>query len=468
MLTTGARDPDTGNILDSLGHECLRQLRAELAASYPVVRPRALVRIARRLGRSVFPPGFFVSGSLEDRSRSGPLAKLRSANTHQDGTATDWHPLFSSSFYLLVNPDVALAGASPWLHYQAFGRIEGRSPHPLLDPHLIGEATPLYRSEQAIDEYLANRDTWFANPSPYVDIGNFVVHGNWDGSTHPLVQLVTQQSDGPWINRRLLAVDSTSDSLRNAKLVAAGYLLTGAEGRSRLAETRYYRPSPSAPEGAGDYVVIPGHTLAFDGRELSRLGTQVVSPDSTAVRLEEGTVVALSGASIKTDRLIVLTGPASFATLNSLVLEARAGASIAPASRAQETALRQIRRDLNCPKVTVLEYGRQVIVKAGTAETRAHAAVEVEECDLISISAPHGIAVVLPISARRRATGDHELRTLLSQGASLCLVDENGLNSWLPIIQNRREALVDVSLIDDVASFVDEASIRRLQPWRRI
>ena len=54
----------------------------------------------------------------------------------------DPHPLFSSSFYLEGNPDVAAAGVNPLAHYLATGGFEGRDPHPYFDSSFYLEGNP--------------------------------------------------------------------------------------------------------------------------------------------------------------------------------------------------------------------------------------------------------------------------------------------------------------------------------------
>ena len=54
----------------------------------------------------------------------------------------DPHPLFSSSFYLESNPDVAEAGVNPLAHYLERGAREGRDPHPLFDSSFYLQSNP--------------------------------------------------------------------------------------------------------------------------------------------------------------------------------------------------------------------------------------------------------------------------------------------------------------------------------------
>jgi hypothetical protein len=445
--------------------ECLEELRSELTASYPAVSARALIRIARQRGLEHFPPGFLVPGRLRDRSARGPRAFLSSLTGRDERMRQHGHPLFSSDFYRLMNRDVAASSVSPWAHYQVFGRAEGRSPHPLLDHATLAAALPGVLKPHVFDEYLANPAYWFADPSPYVDVGNFVVRGDWDGVTHPFVQL-SHQLEGPWVHRRLMLIDAGTEQRARARLVGAAYLLTRDGGRSRLGRLETWSTN-SVVAMSDQLTVVPGFLLAQDHAELRRIGNAVLSPDSTLVRLREESIGLVAGEAVRTDHLIFMAGTRGFEELGSIIRDGR-GAVIAPHDRAQEIALRQLRRDLGEPTVRVLEYGVQVRVTA--AEVSVFEAAEVPATpewswdDSVPASS---IAVVLRLEQRRRSTGDQALRRALSAGAALCLVDGSGLNSWLPVIQHRPVVLTDPSLLDDVASFVNRTSLRLLPATRR-
>lgn len=89
-------------------------------------------------------------------------------------------PLFDQKFYLARYPDVARAGADPWLHYLMHGAAEQRKPHALFDPvyYLIqrpesgaqetsAEADPLLHFMQA------DHGNW-ANPHPLFDCNAYL------------------------------------------------------------------------------------------------------------------------------------------------------------------------------------------------------------------------------------------------------------------------------------------------------
>ncbi|GAB0117043.1 glycosyltransferase [Acidisoma sp. 7E03] len=54
----------------------------------------------------------------------------------------DPNPFFSTSWYLLQNPDVLEAGINPLHHYVLFGQREGRNPHPNFDLHFYVNQQP--------------------------------------------------------------------------------------------------------------------------------------------------------------------------------------------------------------------------------------------------------------------------------------------------------------------------------------
>src|SRR5208337_4203333 len=51
-------------------------------------------------------------------------------------------PLFDSEWYLRRNPDVAINGVNPVLHYLLYGAREGRAPGPLFDGSAYLKANP--------------------------------------------------------------------------------------------------------------------------------------------------------------------------------------------------------------------------------------------------------------------------------------------------------------------------------------
>jgi len=189
------------------------------------------------------------------------------------------------------------------------------------------------------------------------------------------------------------------------------------------------------------------------------------TPDTSAIRLAEETLSVVSGPAISAGQLVYTMGPLPKAQLVAIVDGAAARTVVAPWSAAQETALRQLRRDRAAARrVEVLPYGSQVRVT--TKELRVEQVTATESSPAWNweeaVTPPNEIAFVLPEPSRKRSTGEPRMRAALAGGAGLCLVDDKGLNTWLPILQSRSVLVVDPSLLDDVASFVDAGTIRVL------
>ena len=180
---------------------------------------------------------------------------------------------FSSAYYLAVNPDVATAGASAWLHYQVYGRPEGRSPHPLFDTDFLAASMPGVRREDVIDEYVTCPARWVLDPGPYVDCLRFMLEGEWDGYTNPLQQIVSHYLGGPWIHHRLLLIDAASDSQARARLRGACALLTSNAPGSRFVEVKFWalahgKEFLASTEHETLCTVIPGYFLGANDREI--------------------------------------------------------------------------------------------------------------------------------------------------------------------------------------------------------
>ena len=449
-----------------MDRDVLRELRDELKSSYPTVDARSLLRILGKHGRGEFPGGFLVGGSVADRSAAGARAILSSANRPGKPAKVPWHPLFSTPFYLAMNPDVARASVSPWLHYQVFGRAEGRSPHPLIDTRYLNAWLGTTARGDVVDEYLGSPLFWPAEPSPYVDSEKFMLSGRWDGTTNPLLQIVTEYPDDPWIHRRLMLVDSASRAPTAARMASIGFLLTRSAGAlSEIATwTADERESPTST----NFTVVPGFFLGSDGHRLYSAAADVVSADSTVVSLGTESVSVVTGARSTADELVFVTGHVDHDRLRALVASTNIATLVAPVSYAQEIALRQLRRDLGNTKLTVLEAGKQAQVTASRLRFEESSPAASPPADWQWGGAqPESVAVVLAEAHRRRTTGDPRLRSLLTSGAALCLVGREGVNTWLPVVQSRARVVVDPSLLDVVGAFVpaEKLSILPSSGW---
>ena len=127
--------------------QALVALHRKAARSRPRRRNR-LARGAERLllrlgapGRTVIlaRSGLWAAGG----GLRGRLSAWRSMLNHvRGGAAAGAQPpaLIGHDFYLQHYPDVASLGTAPLLHYLTAGAAEGRTPHPLFDPHFYAAA----------------------------------------------------------------------------------------------------------------------------------------------------------------------------------------------------------------------------------------------------------------------------------------------------------------------------------------
>ena len=89
-------------------------------------------------------------------------------------------PLFDKKFYLARYPDVAAAGADPWLHYLTHGAAERRKPNPLFDPNYYLAQRPdagageLEAKTDPLMHFVQARNNNRVNPHPLFDCESYL------------------------------------------------------------------------------------------------------------------------------------------------------------------------------------------------------------------------------------------------------------------------------------------------------
>ncbi|TFC01228.1 hypothetical protein [Cryobacterium mannosilyticum] len=452
--------------------DCLRSLRRELTTSYPEVRVDALFRILNASRLSEFPEGFLLDAPAADTSPLGARSLLSNAADGVLARQVDWHPLFSSQYYDGANPDVASAGVSPWLHYHVHGRAEGRSPHPLIDSSYLAMSISGVSRGEVIDEYLMSPKLWVFDTSPYVDCQKFVLYGNWDGQSNPLLQIVQSHLTSRWVSRRLMIVDASSDSEARSRMLASTLLLSTNEPRSRLSSIRYWKTKEAEDPTFGDqteYTVVPGFFLGAHDHEIRSTASVTMSPDSSVIRLPSEFASIAAGSRSTADSLVWLTGPMSNAELRVVAMNRCGHLVLAPHSAEQAIALKAIVSEL--PNVRVLEYGVQTRVVSGelSFEGESRPEIHVAEWDWSSDTDLWQVAIVIPQAHGQ--VNDARFRRALEAGAALCILGPQGLAAWLPVIQSRTLVVVEPTLVELVEGFVDPGVLRLLPgregigPW---
>ncbi len=450
---------------DSQDLACLREIRLAMTASYPLVPVFRIAKILRKFGQKRFPAGLL----LESSSRRAGLGMLIRAQIPRFARSINWHPLFDSAAYLVLNPDVAAGGRSPWLHYQVFGRMEGRSPHPFVDVRLLAASMPGVPLGEVVDQYLAVPELWTLDTSPYVDCQRFLLSGLWDGVTNPLVQVVKSHRGGAWIHHRLMLIDTTIDDPITARQVAVATLVAKKGVSARFNDLLLWRPVNTAPPSGvsrDDYTVVPGFFLGAHGVILASTPQQIVSEDFTMIQLSGEYVSLVAGAHFRADLLLYLSGSVSREELSGLLLSTSGSLIVAPSSRQQQRAAEELLRINGDTSTRILEFGAQARVTSSKVQVRAPSEITVPAPDWVHVSGAEArkIAFVIGETALEMALQNPSIRTAVGNGAAICPVKSADVAIWEPLLRTR-DVIVTVSeMVPALRGFVDDSSLRVLTP----
>ncbi|MBX3094053.1 MAG: hypothetical protein KF680_05860 [Cryobacterium sp.] len=452
---------DTSAHLLETEPEVLRAIRNELRSSYPLIKPWKISRIARKAGLLRFPLGLMIPGSTS-AGGDGERALMRLLLSALRRRPLTIHALFDPTYYRIANPDLAGSRVPEWLHYQVFGRAEGRSPHPLLSVSTLADHMPGVPVVEVIDEYLGDSQWWSCAPSPYVDTEQFVARGPWDGRTHPFLQIVEQHMNQPWVRTDLLQIDSSStDSTDNRSGLAAAVVLMDIGARRYGVSTPATRwPVGRVPSSAepGLYRVVPGSFIARDGTAEAFTGApRGRSLDGTAFLLATEAVMRKPTETITVERLVMLQPQISRDRLVSVLHSSSGSVAIGVSSRSQESVLDLILQEPGMPSGTVLPWGRQTAVSC-----REFVALESESTTDLPIyesrddgSPPSTTALVLMATDRDRLQTDSRMRELLERGVRLCLVVDDDLRPWHHVLTSSRRVIVERALAGTVSLLID-------------
>ena len=456
---------------DSEELACLHEIRLAMTTSYPLVPVFRIAKILRKFGQKRFPAGLL----LESTSRGAGLSVLFRAQIPRLSRRINWHPLFDSAAYLVLNPDVAAGGRNPWLHYQVFGRTEGRSPHPFVDVQLLAASMPGVPLGEVFDHYLALPALWTLDTSPYVDCQRFVLSGLWNGVTNPLAQLVKSHRGGAWIHDRLMLIDTAIEDPTIARQVAVATLIAKNGPSARFNDVALWRRSNAASSSGisdasdvsgGDYTVVPGFFLGAGGIILASPPQQLVSEDFTMLQLDGEYVGLVAGAHFRADRFLYLSGSLSREELRKLLLPDKGSVVVAPSSRQQQRAAERLLRFAAPTSTRILEYGMQAHV--ASPHLQVHPASEpmapTPEWFCASGSDARNIAFVVGEKSLELALQNPSIRKAVDDGAAICPVKSTDIANWEPLLRTR-EIIVTVSeLIPALRGFVDDSALRLLAP----
>ena len=424
---------------------CVDAVRAQIAGrGAKRISTRALVRIGKQYGLGRFPEALLIEGRFDDTSASGATAALKSALRSTSIGSPDPHPLFSRTFYLWGNPDVARAGMLPWLHYQQHGYREGRSPHPLLDADYITQWAATVPRSEAIDRYLRDPVMWTIDTSPYVDCQKYVLRGGWSGTSSPLGEIVGGGATERWVQSRLIAIDSEFREATPEARIGVLFLLTRNRPRSLFSPITMWKPaaqntdSPPIgnPEVGGPYTLVPGFFLGSQGVELWSDPNLALSEDLSVIRYSKGFVGLEVGDSVTVDELRFVGGTLRHEDLLEVVSPLQGTLAISPASWAQECALRYLVDRAGTESVTILPWGRQLRVNAGSIRLIEGAANSMPswswpDCD------PRDVVFVDAGPLGATCAAEPQVSEWLRRGAAILLIDEASMQRWVSAFVER-------------------------------
>lgn len=404
----------------------LSELRAELRRSYPLLNPWRLTRIARKYRMRRFPPGLLVDGSTR-LGGAAERALCRVLLSSVSNRPFDPHPLMHSGFYRAANPDLAGSRVPPWLHYQVFGRDEGRSPHPFINVESLQLKVPSVPLGSLVDEYLGDPNNWVVEPSPYVDVVPFMVQGPWDRVTNPLTQIAAKHAVQPWVRWDLMYIDSAAPEDRGEELTTALLLLAPGLRRRGAATVveRWIGGNPEFSSFFSEVRVVPGLLVGRDGvfRKLANAKDGWL-PDGSG-RVSERMAVLRRSPSVHRGRIhLILDGYVDRADLFDAIERLERPLVISPSSR----LLYRYLLDTFGDAIQVLEPGRQYRVWA-----TAHLFLDAPERPLSSgddWDSDGGVAIVVTESESQVILPSTEVDALVGAGARLCVISGSGFRIW--------------------------------------
>lgn len=350
-------EPDLAETL-----QAVREVRAHLRTTFPLVDHVAVHRILSTHGILRYPDALMLvqpRGVVVPKRKGWRRAPQEPSPRPRKGRPL---PYFSEAYYRLANADLRHLDLPMILHWQLHGRPEGRSPHPFIDIGWLSDQIPDALPGEVMDVYLTDRTQWLASPSRYVETEAFMLSGPWDGTTHPLLQILRDYPVEPWLRGRLGVIDlaEAADHLQ----IAAGVLAARNPGLAQLSSFSVFERSDAHGESdlrPGSFRVVPGFLLARDDRVISAPGDDVLSDDGTAVRSDKDVVVLDTRDVVACNKLVFVTSALDEAVLERVARSAAPDMLIAPFDMAQQEHLERV-------GVGTLRHSRQLTVKAEVVE----------------------------------------------------------------------------------------------------
>jgi hypothetical protein len=352
--------------------------------------------------------------------------------------------IFSREYYLAAHPDVATAGLDAWHHFSNHGFLEGLSPSPYIDPSYMADLVGVPLREVLLEAF-SNTEHWTTNTSPYVDIQSFVINGPWDGSSHPLLQIVEgSHTIPPWV-RFSTAFSDLPSIPETAQRKVAISLLSHMNGQnfksSQVKDILQVEESITNLDFESEEEVncIPGFHVVVKGRSYS-LDTDnaVLSPDKTAIRHGRRITVSKQGEYLRFNSLLLVPRQLNYEDALVWLNTVRDSTVLIPASEDQEYLLRHCINIMGIKKVSTLVFGTQTRIICKKFVIGVWLKSKQRKNYRKRDNFRRRSVVIIAESNHDLAKNIEKASRIIGTGASVCISTNVYVSLWLPLLSQKK------------------------------
>jgi hypothetical protein len=352
--------------------------------------------------------------------------------------------IFSREYYLAVHPEVATAGVDAWHHFSNHGFFEGRSPSPYIDPSYMADLIGVPLRDLFLEAF-SNKEHWTTNTSPYVDIQNFVINGPWDGSRHPLLQIVEDfHTISPWV-RFSTAFSDLPSMPEKAQRILAISLLSQMNSNSfkfsRVMDMLQVEDSITnlGFESEEEVNCIPGFHVAAKGLSYSLDNDNaVLSPDKSSIRYGGRISISKQGDYLRFSSLLLVPRQLNYEDALVWLKTVRDNTALIPASEDQEHLLRHCLNELGINNVSTLVFGAQTTVVCKKIVIGVWIKSKQRKSYRKRDNLRRSSVAVIAESNHQLAKNIERVSRIIGRGASVCVSTNVYVPLWLPLLSQKK------------------------------
>ena len=352
--------------------------------------------------------------------------------------------LFSREYYLAANPDVANTGLDAWHHFSNHGYFEGRSPSPYIDPSYMADLVGVDLRDVFLEAF-SKKENWTTNTSPYVDIQNFVINGPWDGSSHPLLQIVEESHTiSPWVRFSTAFSDLPSMTEKRQRTLAISLLSHMNRNSfkfSRVMDVLQVEEPLTNLEFESEEQVncIPGFHVAAKGLSYSLdSDNAVLSPDKTAIRHGGKTTLSKQGQCLRVNSLLLVPRQLNYEDALLWLSTVRDSTVLIPASEDQEHLLRHCINIMGISNVSTLVFGAQTTIFCKKIVIGVWINSRQRKTYRKRDSLRRRSVVIIAESNHHLAKNIDKVSRIIGRGAAVCISTNVYVSLWLPVVSEKK------------------------------